>query len=545
MKVFLLHRDSDFAIEPELQDEIFAAMVSSSANPFAIEHVKRNRERARAKQPSPKPERATPLELLAQDLELETVCQAMAAGNEYLFETARRALLSSLRDPDAIVYRQQVLADCLEHPAVVRALYRLSLEGLEVERKAGSLWSRATPRMILRRSAQALRLQLDVLRRLRRVADEQRGVFRSDGFTRFFAMLEAELSDEYLATVEAHLEELEFKRGLLETALLGKGLKGRDYVVRRERERSLGERLVRGRRTSGYSFQIHPRDESGARALEELRGRGLNEVANAVGQSADHVMAFFTELKLELAFYLGCLNLHEELVARGKPVCVPQPLPPEETSFVAEDLYDVALTLHLDEETVGNDVDAGGKSLMFLTGANQGGKSTLLRALGVAQLMLQAGMFVGARSFRANVCAGVFTHYKREEDDAMESGKLDEELRRMSELTRGLAPTSLLLCNESFASTNEREGSEIARQIVRALLERRIKVLFVTHMYDLAHGFHAEGRNDALFLLAERLPDGSRTFKLREGDPLPTSYGEDSYVRLITGGASEAVARPG
>ena len=47
----------------------------------------------------------------------------------------------------------------------------------------------------------------------------------------------------------------------------------------------------------------------------------------------------------------------------------------------------------------------------------------------------------------------------------MKSGKLDEELRRMR-TSRPLAPRLLLLCNESFASTNEREGSEIGRQIV-------------------------------------------------------------------------------
>ena len=186
-------------------------------------------------------------------------------------------------------------------------------------------------------------------------------------------------------------------------------------------------------------------------------------------------------------------------------------------------------------------MDADGKSLVMITGANQGGKSTLLRSLGLAHLMMQSGMFVGAQSFRASVCAGVFTHYKREEDATMRSGKLDEELARMSEIAGQITPGSILLCNESFASTNEREGSEIARQVVRAMLDRQIKVFFVTHMYDLAHGFHAQGLDTALFLRAERQqPDGRRTFKLVEREPLPTSYGEDSYRRIF--GAGEATA---
>ncbi len=65
--------------------------------------------------------------------------------------------------------------------------------------------------------------------------------------------------------------------------------------------------------------------------------------------------------------------------------------------------------------------------LLIITGANQGGKSTFLCAVGLAQVMMQCGMFVAAESFSANVCDGIYTHYKREEDASMRSGKLDEE----------------------------------------------------------------------------------------------------------------------
>jgi DNA mismatch repair ATPase MutS len=182
---------------------------------------------------------------------------------------------------------------------------------------------------------------------------------------------------------------------------------------------------------------------------------------------------------------------------------------------------------------VGNDISANGKRLVIITGANQGGKSTLLRSLGLAQLMMQAGMFVPANAFSADVCAGVFTHHKREEDRAMTSGKLDEELHRMSEIATHIGPHCLLLCNESFASTNEREGSEIARQVVRAMVDGRVKVLFVTHMFDLAYGFYREALATALFMRAPRESDGHRTFKLADAEPLPTSYGEDSYQRVF------------
>jgi DNA mismatch repair ATPase MutS len=185
------------------------------------------------------------------------------------------------------------------------------------------------------------------------------------------------------------------------------------------------------------------------------------------------------------------------------------------------------------KKVVGNDVNADNKGLVIITGANQGSKSTFLRSVGLAQLMMQAGIFVPAKSFSANVCDGLFTHYKREEDVSMESGKLDEELGRMSDIVDHITPNSILLFNESFAATNEREGSEIARQIVSALLEKRIKMFFVTHLYEFSHSLFEKKITNALFLRAEREAEGKRTYKIVEGEPLETSFGEDSYIKVF------------
>jgi DNA mismatch repair ATPase MutS len=316
------------------------------------------------------------------------------------------------------------------------------------------------------------------------------------------------------------------------SAELGQGNKGTNYILRRPREQRWFERIVPLGR-SGYSFYIAERDEAGSQALAKLREQGLNLVANALAQSVDHIRSFFSMVRAELAFYLGCINLRTRLVEKGEPICFPVPLAADRHCMTAEGLYDVCLALRLKKRTVGNTVHADGMSLVMITGANQGGKSTFLRSMGLAHLMMQSGMFVAASSFSANVCSGIFTHFKREEDPSMKSGKLDEELSRMSEIAEGIMPNCLLLCNESFASTNEREGSEIARQVIRAMVESGVKVLFVTHLYDLAHGFYEQRAGTTLFLRAERQSDGQRSFRLAEGEPLPTSYGEDSYRRIF------------
>ncbi|MBY6389435.1 hypothetical protein HG717_36850 [Rhodococcus erythropolis] len=282
-----------------------------------------------------------------------------------------------------------------------------------------------------------------------------------------------------------------------------------------------------------YSFEIADRDIAGAQALGDLKGQGVILVANALAQSADHILSFFRMLRTELGFYIGALNLARHLAALDEPICFPEPTRPGETVFTCTGMYDVALSLTAEDRVVGNDIAADGNTLVMITGANQGGKSRFLRSVGLTQLMMQAGLFAPAQSMRATARPGVYTHFKREEDAAMQRGKLDEELHRMSR-TIDLMPTNaMLLCNESFASTNEREGSQIASSILHGLVDTGTTVFFVTHMFDLADSLHTEASDTTLFLRAERRPDGERTFRIIPGAPLPTSFGEDLYQRIF------------
>ena len=293
---------------------------------------------------------------LAQDLELSTLWNAMAAGDEFVFDVAQRAVLNGLTDPDAIAYRQAVLADCLASPAVVRGLYDLAVAAVEGERKVFyGLFFRDSPEVILHRSVEVLQFFTGLLKALRTVADEQAGNFRSAGFSRLFSMLSTELSDEYFAEIGTHLSTLKFRRGMLISARLGPGNLGTGYVLRQPREQGWRDRLPLGGRDS-YSFQVADRDESGMRALSKLQGRGTNLVANATGQSADHMLSFFRMLRAELAFYIGCLNVHDRLTGLGEPVCFPVPLPPGQPDLSAQGLYDACLALHTGTAVVGNDV---------------------------------------------------------------------------------------------------------------------------------------------------------------------------------------------
>lgn len=471
---------------------------------------------------------------LIQDLELNIILTAMAKGDKFLYNVAKQTIFTSLTDPEEIRYRQAILQDCLNNAAVVRELYQIPVKSLENKQSQWLGIFSNYPGGILSSAVQFLEMLVGLLRQLKQIAEQHALNFRSEGFQRFFTMIQHELNDAYFAEVENHLQELRFRKGVLISAQLGRGNEGMNYILRRP-NRQNDPWVLRwiGRKAPVYSYTIAPRDDHGARAIGALRDRGINLVANAVAQSADHVDNFLNTLRTELGFYIGCLNLAEQLKTFEEPITFPKVAPANERLHSFVGLYDVALPLLKQQKVIGNDVHAHSKDLIFITGANQGGKSTFLRSIGQAQLMMQCGMFVGAESFEANVCNGVFTHFRREEDATMERGKLDEELGRMSVIIDELKPHSLVLFNESFAATNEREGSEIARQIINALLERKIKIFYVTHQYELAHSYYEEKVTNVLFLRAGRQTDGKRTFKLHVGKPLPTSYGLDVYKAIF------------
>jgi len=397
------------------------------------------------------------------------------------------------------------------------------------------------PSSVLYSSTSLLELFMAPLRKMRNMAEEHSQHFTSCGFGTLFTMFRDELSDEYLALIKSHLAELRFRSGVLISAALGGSNESTCYTLRQHRsKRQTWLKRILGRGMGAYTFRIHERDEAGARILSEMRGRGISRVAGALGESADNVLSFFETLQTELAFYLGCVNLNRRLEQLNAPVCFPLPTKAGDRTCQFTDLHDVCLSLRKRETAIGNSLAADQKGLWIITGANQGGKSTFLRSIGLAQMMMQCGMSVGARNFTAETSPAMFTHYKREEDAGLRSGKLDEELARMSEIVDHLTPNSILLCNESFAATNEREGSEIARQIVTALLERRIKIIYVTHLHDFARRFFDRGMEEAIFLRAERNVDSTRTFKMIEGEPLQTSFGRDLYCAVFRGIEIEA-----
>lgn len=466
-------------------------------------------------------------ETLSADLELKRILSCMSRGDGTILAACSAALFCPLLSIGEILYRQEALRDALRNPEAVRRLYGIIQETFE--RKRSSWYWLSTNYYLsstFSSAVELLKIYIEMLMKLRTVADQNLAGFQSEGFVNLLTMIQRELDDDYFEEVRTHLDELKESDGMLISATLGSYNQGVNYVLRRKNRSHFRRRWA-----FAPSFTIAARDDAGATDLGKRRERAINEVTNALAQAAEHIESFFAMLQNELAFYVGCLNLSDSLQALGMPVCMPDLLPQGREKRAWKNLYNVSLALAKNEAVVGNELSVEDKRLYLVTGANQGGKSTFLQSLGQAQLMAQCGMFAGAESFLAPVRTGVFTHFKKEEDATMKSGKLDEELSRMDTLADRLQSGSLMLFNESFAATNEREGSEINRQITQALIENGVEVFSVTHLYTYASDFLKDPNTQ--FLRAQRLENGERTFRVVPGEPLQTAFGEDLYREIF------------
>ncbi len=266
-------------------------------------------------------------------------------------------------------------------------------------------------------------------------------------------------------------------------------------------------------------------DVAAAQDLTARREAALAPAAEVLIRACLTVTRFFDRLDDSLAFLAGSVSLHKALHSHGGPVCFPSVTRAEGRAFSCADLREVPLAVR--GAAVGTDLGAPDLRLCLITGANQGGKTTFLTAVGQARVMAQCGLPIAARSLTAPVRRSILTHFRREEDSSLHSGKLEEELHRAARLVEQMRSPALVLFDESFASTNERDGSLLNEEIDDGLLHAGCEIWSVTHLTDYARHFY--GVPCVVSLVAPR----GRTFRLVQAAPASSADGLGLARRIL------------
>ena len=228
----------------------------------------------------------------------------------------------------------------------------------------------------------------------------------------------------------------------------------------------------------------------------EIKDKTLNGIVQILETMIANISSFLRNLSDEMLFYEGALKLVQTMKKLGLVTSKAEMTPIDERTFIAEDLYDLSFALYLSEKgfmnplekIVTNDVYIkGDERIQIITGPNQGGKTTYIRAMGILQILAQAGIPVPAMKAVISPVDMIFTHFPADEKPESNEGRLGEELLRMRTIIEDATEHSLVLINEAFASTNSKEGSMIAQDILAAIAIIGSRCSFVTHLYELAH----------------------------------------------------------
>ena len=486
------------------------------------------------------------LEVIRKKLEeerkrTEEIKPKMADKDTYLENVFQRVLMVPLETPEEVCYRQGFMRDAMKQPELFEELYRIAKEAvsdidkrkddIKARKAASSGGYRGAAVMSALMYLKQIGLRLD---ELHEVLNKHEANLVSDEMKAFVQDFHKEYHGQFIEDYRKIMDDMEGilnGRTLVLGSTLGNGLKQTNLYIK---EIGKKENPLNQLNKLKTFFSPNTRKLSGEEMIDDagkLRDAAVSYVLHYFDGFLADKEEFFKRLRFQSAFYTCGAWLYRCLHSYGVTVCFPEVVARKDLYF--EKLTELSLCLHIESNPIENDLDSMDKWLLVVTGANQGGKSTYLRSIGIAQMFMQAGLFVTASQFKSGLYHNIFTHFTRREDSAMNSGRLVEELQRMDTIMQNITEDSILFLNESFATTTEKEGSVIAWDISKALYESGVRVLTVTHLLEYAKACYEEQLEHAIFLSAERKGNGERTYRIKVSEPEMTSYGLDLYETMI------------
>jgi DNA mismatch repair protein MutS len=429
----------------------------------------------------------------------------------------RRWLLRPLIVPERIRARHEAVANLLEDPRMRRAV-RAELEDVrDLERVAGRIGAgRAAPRDL-----RALQQSLVRLPGVRAALHDSTAMLLDaagagiDTLDDVRDMLERALNDELPATIgDGDVMRAGWDAGLDELRAIRDG--AQDYIARlqaRERERTGIPSLKVGfNKVFGYYLEVtrtnvarvpddYERKQTLANA-ERYVTPELKEWESKALDAEDRILTLesrlFAELRGEIAQRMERLQTTAEHVALVDVLTSLAQLaerggytrPELHAGFaleIREGRHPVVERMMPREDFIPNDVvlNESGR-IMILTGPNMAGKSTLLRQVGLIQLLAQIGSFVPARSARVPVCDRIFTRVGASDNLVRGQSTFMVEMHETAAILHSATSASLVLLDEIGRGTATYDGVSIAWAVTEHLHEvTGARTIFATHYHEL------------------------------------------------------------
>ncbi len=493
------------------------------------------------------------------DLGLTELVNGLALSGRYA-TYVRQILTTLITDPATICWRQTVLSDFADNPALVTQAQAL-LPRLAALQHGTAMLGKRQRNLLLDTADHLAELEAYV-----QVVGELHAALasvslESQALLELRDNLAALMNEPNFQSLRAELPELRAPLERISSLTIGINLDAElkpisavlmainDQPVNEKRswlERIIGVRQDQVDETGIAPLHRVPEDPNMRplsplfQDLDRLLTQIAQPVAKALTKYARTGSGSLAHLEYELAFFTGAARLIEKLRGQGIPFCHPEIVPAEARVIEVDSLVNIGLALRGTEPPVPSPVEFGPNGrIAVLTGPNSGGKTTYLRSVGLAQVMFQAGLLIPAHSARFSPADAILTHFPSLE--TRQQGRLAEESLRLRELFQRATGHSLVLLNETFSSTTPAEAVYLAQDILCALRVIGARVIYATHLIELADKLDeieksVEGDCRLFSLVAGVVVDANGeatpTYQITRGQPHVRSYAQEIARKL-------------
>ena len=461
-------------------------------------------------------------------------------------------------DADVILYRQETFRDLSAHSELSEMFSRLIplLSDITELRRMGNDPAFSGEAYLY--SITEIELYTSVLSLMKETLLPLKDSLSSRAFKRLCEVVETLTESEYYKNINKQLEELTSRVREVKSVTIGVNLDSRLKAesagvlsVNNDKFKS-GQLIDKILRLDFKSDEMtciapltpfrHDQSENQQLALTYALSAALGDVFRSSVRSWKKVIQtyvlentdFLIRMLPEIELVTKASEMMRTLTEKGCPLCYPDIVTSGELTFTAKGLCNPVVAVKLDEPVVPNDFTFDENGMIYvLTGPNRGGKSVITCAVGCAFAMAGLGLPVCAESCSISPADAVFTHFPQGSEDTIDKGRLGEECSRLETIFNKVTKNSLVLLDESFSSTGAYEASVIAGEVISGFSVVGCRVIFSTHLHDLAartaelnERCAADGGVKIDNLVAE--VDGSkRSFRILRKSPDGKSYAAD------------------
>lgn len=285
------------------------------------------------------------------------------------------------------------------------------------------------------------------------------------------------------------------------------------------------------------------------RELKEINSEYIAHLDRAIRayfkKSTEDILTF----ESQMSFYIGAKRIIDAVRARGLDMCRPKYLKMDERRLDAKGVFDLSFYTQmvssdpmgsLKDKIITNDcrMDDDGR-FFVLTGANNGGKTTYTRAIGIIQVMAQAGIYVPCTSCEISPVDFIYTHFPKEEEVGLNTSRFTQECKQFKVTVDNATRYSMLLLNESIQSTTPTECVFIATELTKIFRCIGVRGVYATHLLELAKNLdklNAEVEGDtklvSIVTTVDTTADNKRLYRIIRSAPQEFGYAQTIYKKF-------------